>query len=385
MVTEQRAQQKQPRTPKTVQNGQAPQRYSNWAVVGIFWIMSLGVLTVAQSFFIPVVTAIILALIFSPLRRTMGKVGIKPGLAALLILLSVLAVISVTLYFLAGPIETRIKTLPSLIPNAVKKIEILSGAMEPVIEASDQIDKMSKGADGPAEVVIREGGTLSSIAKTTPRILGQIGFTLAVMMFLISSGDLFYEKLVRVMPTFKDKKRAVVLVKSIEQSVSKYFLTITVINAGLGLAVGLVMWGLGMPDPILFGIGAFLLNFIPFVGAIIGVSLTFLVAFISAPTIVLALLPAVCYFLLTAFEGQFITPMLVGRRLRLNAVVVFLAVAVGAWMWSFMGMFLAIPVLILIKALSDDIESLRGIGEFLGERTGTTRKDQRILDKALEP
>lgn len=361
----------------------APSIYSNWAIVGIFWIMGLAVLTIAQSFFIPVLTAALLALIFSPVRRLLGKLNIGPTASAFIILLVLLSTLILSLYSLAGPVKTRLETLPSLLPDAIAKIEALSGVMEPVIQASEQIDDMANNTGAPSEVVLREGGIMSAVAQTTPRVLGQTGFTLALMMFLISSGDLFYEKLVQIMPTIKDKRRAVTLVKSIEESVSTYFSTITLINAALGICVGLALWALGMPDPILFGIAAFFLNYIPFVGAIIGVSIAFLIAVLTFNSLGAALLPALAYFALNAIEGQFITPMLVGRRLRLNAVVVFLSVAIGAWMWSFMGMFLAIPVLIVLKALSEDIDALWGIGEFLGERTNTTRKDQKILDKAL--
>ena len=356
---------------------------SNWAVVGIFWIMALAVLTIAQSFFIPVLTAILLTLIFSPVRRLLGKMKVGSTAAAFIILLSLVATLILSAYFLAGPVKARLASLPQLLPDAISKIETLTGMMEPVIEASEQIDDMTSNSNAPSEVMLREGGILSAIAETTPRVFAQIGFTLALMMFLISSGDLFYEKLVQIMPTIKDKKRAVTMVKSIEESVSTYFITITLINAALGIAVGLALWALGMPDPVLFGIAAFFLNFIPFVGAIMGVSMTFLIAVLTFDTIGAAFLPALAYFSLTAIEGQFVTPMLVGRRLRLNAVVVFLSVAVGAWMWSFMGMFLAIPVLIVLKALSEDIEPLWGIGEFLGERTHTTKKEQVILDNAL--
>ena len=358
---------------------------SHWMTIGIFWIMTLAVLTVAQSFFIPVLSAILLALIFSPIRRLLGKLGVRPGAAAVLILLTLITTLVLGAYSLSGPVKNRIGSLPSLLPDAIEKIESFSGIMDPVLEATEQIDDITNSADGdgPEEVVIREDGILSSIAATTPRVLGQIGFTLALMMFLISSGDLFYEKIVQVVPNIRDKKRAVSLVKSIEEDVSSYFITITIINALLGLAVGLAMWGLGMPDPILFGLAAFFLNYIPFVGAIIGVTLTFLIAILGSSSIFAALIPAVAYFAITAIEGQIITPVMVGRRLRLNAVVVFLSVAVGAWMWSFMGMLLAIPVLIVLKALSQEVEALWGIGEFLGEKTNTSKKDRVILDRAL--
>ena len=360
-----------------------PLTFSNWAIIGIFWIMALAMLTIAQSFFIPVLTAVLLALIFSPVRRLLGKLKIGATASAFIIFLSLLTALVLSLYFLAGPVQTRLAALPSLLPDAVAKIETLSGVMQPVIQASEQIDDIASNSGTSPDVVLRERRILSAVAETTPRVLGQIGFTLALMMFLMSSGDLFYEKLVQIMPTIKDKRRAISLVKSIEERVSTYFITITLINAVLGVCVGLALWALGMPDPILFGIAAFFLNYIPFVGAIIGVSITFLIAVLTFNSLAVAALPGFVYFSLNAIEGQIITPMLVGRRLRLNAVVVFLSVAMGAWMWSFMGMFLAIPVLIVLKALSEDIQALQRVGEFLGERTRTTRKDQTILDKAL--
>ena len=368
---------------KSQDNFQLTFASSNWALVGIFWILALGVLTAAQSLFIPVITAILLALIFSPVRRLFGKFKIGATASAFIILIALLAVLILSAYFLTGPIKSRLETLPSLLPDAIAKIETLSGALQPVIQASEQIDGMAKNANPSSEVVLKEGGILSAVAETTPRIIGQIGFTLALMMFLISSGDLFYEKLVRIMPTIKDKRRAITLAKSIEESVSVYFITITLINAGLGISIGLALWALGMPDPILFGIAAFLLNYIPFVGAIIGVSIAFLIGVLTFDTLPMALLPTFAYFGLTAVEGQIITPMLVGRSLRLNAVVVFLSVAIGAWMWSFMGMLLAIPILIVLKALSKDIDALWRLGQFLGERTSNTNGDQNILDRAL--
>ena len=377
------AEQKNTTSPTPISDQGRAQRTANWAITGIFWIMALSVLTIAQSFFIPVATAILLALIFSPSRRAMSKLGVAPAISAASILLSIIVILSLSGYFLAGSVDARLKSLPSLIPEAISKLESVSSAIEPMVEASEQIDEMSKTGDGPDEVIIREGGVLSNIAKVTPRIIGQVGFTLVLMMFLISSGDLFYEKLVQIMPTVKDKRRAVDLVRTVERNVSTYFLTITIINAGLGVAVSLAMWGLGMPDPILFGIGAFLLNYIPFVGALIGIFITALVAIVTAPTVGVAIVPPLAYFALTAIEGQWVTPMLVGRRLRLNVVIVFLAVAMGAWMWSFMGMFLAIPFLIVIKAIAQEVESLESVGAFLGERKKVTRKDQRILDKAL--
>lgn len=357
--------------------------FSNWALIGTFWILLVAALTFAKALFIPIFTALTLALIFTPVRRSLGKIGLPPGVAAALILASIVSVISILAYFLAGQVQTRLEALPDMVPRAIERIESIMKPMKTVIEASEQIDALAVQA-GPPEVIVQAPGFLSIVAETTPRLIGQSIFTLALMLFLISSGDLFYEKLVQALPRVKDKKRSAQLLKSIEERVSSYFFTITLINLALGIIVGLVFWALGMPDPFFFGFLAFLLNYIPFVGAIIGVLITAMVALVTQDTVIATLIPPVAYMLLTAIEGQFLTPVLVGRTLRLNAVVVFLAVAMGAWMWSFMGMFLAIPLLIIFKSVSEEVSGLHAFGEFLGVRTNNTISEQRILDKALE-
>ena len=359
------------------------EKRSTWAIKGIFLIMLFGSLTVAQSFFVPTISAIVLALIFSPVRRFFGRLGISSTLSAALIASGIVLMIAVSVFYLSGTVQGRIEKLPQLIPNVIEKFEAVSGAVEPVVEVAETIDEINGNSKGTQEVVVRETGMISSIAQTTPRLLGQISFTLALMIFLIASGDLFYEKIVRVMPNFKDKRKAVSVVKAIEERVSLYFFTITVINAIVAAIIGVVFWALGMPDPIFFGLSAFVLNFIPYAGPIFGEALAFLVAVLTFDSLLFAFLPPLAYFLITMAEGQFITPVLVGRRLKFNAVIVFLSVAIGAWMWSLAGMLLAVPILIVIKEISKEVDSLSELGWFLGNEGATTKSEQRILDQAL--
>jgi len=356
----------------------------SWAVIGIFWMMAISALTVAQSLFVPLFTAIFLTLIFSPVRRRMERWGVKASYTAFAIVIAILLTLSGLLYFLAGTLTERIEQLPQALHAMIAKFETLTGALEPVADVSTQIDVLS---DDPVSgaVVIRERGIFSSLASTMPVILGKIAFTLVLLVFLTASGDLFYQKAVQLTPTIRNKRRAANLVKAIEMRISSYFFVITLINAGLGLAVGLAMWALGMPDPVLFGLAAFLLNYIPFVGAIIGVAGTFAVSLILSDSFLAALLAPFVYFFLTAVEGQLVTPVAVGKRLRLNAVVVFLAVSIGAWMWSFMGMLLAIPILIAFEAFAEERAALTPMSEMLSEQTPVTDTESRILDRALGP
>lgn len=360
-----------------------PQQAS-WALLGIFWLMFFGVIVIAQSFFVPLVISIFLALIFSPIRRALGRVGVGPGIAAALILgVLITSIVSAT-FFLSNTLQSRLDTAPELIPMAIERLNEATRPIEPMIAVGEQLDEAAAEMGGSETIVVREEGAFSVMTSATPIIVGQILFALTMMFFLIASGDMFYEKLVGVMPTIRDKHRAIAIARDIESQLSTYFLTITLINAGLGVAIGLAMWALGMPDPVLFGIAAFFLNFIPYLGAIFGVVLSFLVAIVTTDgALAAAILPACIYWLLTSLEGQFVTPYLVGRRLKLNAVVVFLSVAIWAWLWSFVGMFLSTPMLIALKAFSNRIDSLESLGSFLGQRRELDGRDGVIFRRVF--
>ena len=179
---------------------------------------------------------------------------------------------------------------------------------------------------------------------------------------------MIYEKIVHVMPTFRDKKRAIRIAHDIERRVSRYLFTITVINAGLGVAIGLGMWWLGMPEPPLFGVIAFVLNFIPYIGAVAGVMLALVIGLVSLPDPGQALAAAGIYLGLTSLEGQLITPYWIGRSLSLNTVVVFLSVTLWAWLWSVVGMVVATPLLVSFRVFCEHIPPLEGLGHFLSAR-----------------
>jgi predicted PurR-regulated permease PerM len=211
-----------------------------------------------------------------------------------------------------------------------------------------------------------------------PQLIAQLFFTLILLFFLLASGDMFYEKIVHVMPTWSDKRLAMRIAHDIERKLSHYLSTITFINAGLGVAVGSAMWLLGMPNPILFGVLAFALNFIPYVGALAGVILALVVGIVSLPNVYDAVLVAAVYLLLTSLEGQIVTPHLVGRRLRLNTVVVFVSITLFAWLWSVVGMLVAMPLLLALRTFCEHIPSLNAarrlpVGARRGAReTGTS-------------
>ncbi|MEQ8299955.1 MAG: AI-2E family transporter [Hyphomonas sp.] len=356
----------------------APRSHS-WALVGIFWIMALSVLTIAQGLIVPIITAMMLALIFSPVRRAMDGFGLPSGVSAAIILLTLVGVIGTLGYFVSGAVQDRLTDIPQMVQEVGDKLKELTGTVQPVMEATEQIQDITTQEPATNVVTVREPGFLANFTDNVAVMFGQVVICLTLAFFLIASGDLFYEKLVQVMPTLKDKRRALAVARTIENQLSAYLLTITVINFALGVAIGLTMWALGMPDPILFAIAGFLLNYIPYIGAMAGTGISFLVALVTFDSATAALVPAACYLALTSFEGQFVTPVMVGRRLKLNAVVVFVSFALWAWLWSFMGMLLSTPMLLTMKVVSDNVPGMAGFGKFLADRDDLSRSDRRIL------
>jgi len=201
-------------------------------------------------------------------------------------------------------------------------------------------------------------------------LLAQILFTLVLLFFLLASGDLFYAKIVEAMPTLRDKRRALRIAHDVERKLSRYLFTITLINVGLGVAIGLAMWALGMPNPLLFAVLGCFLNYVPYVGALFGVGVAFVVGMIALDGAGSALVAAGVYLALTSIEGQLVTPWFVGRSLKLNTVVVFVSVTLWAWLWSVVGMLVATPLLVVIKTLCEHIPALQPLGRFLSGRDG---------------
>lgn len=355
-----------------------PGRMPRWAVVGIFLLLLVAGLAHARAFLMPVVMAFLLTLVFSPVRRFLGRHGLPSGLSALLIVGVLLSGIVAGLLMLAAPIAQWIDRGPSIFGEIENKIRDFRGAAAAVAEAGDRVDKITRGGGGaePPEVVVKEPGIASSLALLAPAAITQIVFVLVLLFFLLSSGDMIYEKIVHVLPTLKDKKRAIRIARDIERRLSSYLFAITLINAGLGVSIGLVMWLIGMPNPVLFGVMAFAFNFIPYAGAVAGVAIATLVGLVSLEHVSEAILAGAAYLLLTSVEGQFVTPYFVGRQLRLNTVVVFLSVALWAWLWSVVGMIVATPLLVAIRTFCEYIPPLHGLGAFLSARGSEQEEEE---------
>lgn len=341
-------------------------------VTGLFILALVQALIVASVFLIPVTSAIFGYFILNAPRRLLERVGIPAPVSAALFTLLIGAGVFVGMMALSESIYEFVSDIPSLLREATATLTGPGGLLETMNEAKE-VTEEAIGSDGPGPMqveVVDNVGLATSVAAFAPGLLSQIVFAICLMYFLVASGDLFIQKAVQSVDRFQDKKTTVATIRTIEARLGNYLGAITLINIGLGLCIGAAMFWWGLPSPWLIGIMATALNFIPFVGAVVGALIAGIIAFVTFGDPWPAIGVLLTYYGLTAFEGQFVTPTLVGQRLRLNVVMVFLSVAFFAWIWSIMGMVVAVPALIVIKVICDAIPRLHKIGLFLGDAEG---------------
>ena len=351
---------------------QALPGYVRASILGIFLIMTASVLYYAKDVFMPIVFAFVLALTLKPVVRFFEKKHVPPGVTAIVLALSITAAGAWGVTALVEPITDLVDSAPRIKEQVEKKLRSIRAPMEAVIEAQDGLDDVTGAAGDPAdqevqEVTVKGPGILTSAAGSVISGLTTFVVIFVLVIFLLASGDMFYEKLVRSFDKLSERKRALRTAYDIQREVSRYLFTITLINAGLGVAVGTVLYFLGMPEAYVWGVIAFVANFIPYIGAVIGMAAAGLVALVTFDTFGAALLVPLCYFACTFLEGQFITPLIVGRRLQINAVVIFIAVAFWAWMWGLVGAILAVPLLVIAKTLASHYPAMNTFADFLSD------------------
>lgn len=341
----------------------------SWAAIGIFIILLFAAITLARSFLMPLTLAVLLFFVFTPVCRAMARFGFPQALSATIVTLALLVGVLVSMVVLAVPLTTAVEDAPRIFAELQTKFAALKGPISEIQDAMAKISALSTGAPKTATVVAAGpadgSGMLTSIALTTPAVFAQLIFTLVLLFFALASRELLYERTVQSFAAAAQREQALSAMHAIESSLGHYLGAITLINAGLGVAVGFAMWAWGMPGAILFGVGAFVFNFIPYVGAVAGVLIATLVALVTMDGILFPILVGSTYLALTSAEGQLVTPYFVSQRLRLNTVIVFIAVALFAWLWSVVGMIVAVPLLVVLNVICHSVPGMAGLGLFL--------------------
>lgn len=345
-------------------------RFVTAALSGVLLLATLYTLYFASDFAIPVVAAVVLGLVFAPIIRRLVRIGIPSALSGALVVLTVVGGLSAGIVVLSDSATEWLNRAPVILNQLDRKLRTLKRPVEQVKEASEKVEKLADVGSGGAtalsrDVVVKPPGILKQMFGTMQTVTLQLGVTLVLLFFLIASGDVFKMKLVTSMPRLRDKKRVLCIWRDVEDNVSVYLLTIALINLCLGAAIAFGLYLLGFPNAVLWGAMAGLLNFIPYLGALVGLTVVTVVSIITYDSLGQALIAPAIYLGCNIVESQLVTPSVLGRRLSLNPVVVFISVIFWGWLWGMPGAMMAVPLLIIVHVLCMNFPRLHLIAEFL--------------------
>lgn len=330
----------------------------------------------AREFLVPIVFALLLNFLLSPVIRRLVRWHIKPPISAALVVILFIAAAAEGAYQLAGPAQRWALTAPQAFARAELKLRSI---IRPVQQVTRNVERAADavGSQGgkTTSVVVQAGPSVSSrVFGTTQRIAAALLEIFILLYFLLAGGDLFLQKLIKVLPHFSDKVKAVEIARATEAAVSAYLSTAFLVNIVEGAVVAGVLWLLGMPNVLLWGALVACFEFVPYLGAL-AVVVIFTVAGLSTfDDVPRALLIPGSFLAINLLQANLVTPMLLGHRLTLNPVAIFIGLAFFFWIWGVPGAFLAVPLLASFKIFCDHIESLAAIGEFLGQRDEEERR-----------
>jgi predicted PurR-regulated permease PerM len=330
-------------------------------LAGLFLFAALTAAYVAAEVILPIVLAMVLTLLLQPGMRLLTRLHVPRSLSALFLILAAMTAIFALGAVVAGPAKSWAERLPDGVPIIEEKLRFLSQPIQTASEFLQKADRMGQQGSSSNGGL----GITDALFRGTQHFASGLFETILVLFFFLVSGDTFLRRLVEILPRFKDKRQAVDLSQQIEDNVSAYLVTITLMNAAVGVATGLVMWACGVGDPVLWGVVAFFLNYLPIMGPLLGVVLFVFVGLLETPTLWQSLLPAGLYFLIHVLEGETITPMLLARRFTLNPVLVIISLIFWFWMWGVPGAILSVPMLAITKIICDGVKPLNAIGHFL--------------------
>jgi predicted PurR-regulated permease PerM len=335
--------------------------------LGILILMILGVCFIAKSILAPMVLALLLSLLLSPVVSVLeDRLKLPRALGSLIVIGLVVAALAWGMLQLGEPARKWIDATPATVASLQQRFLSLREPMRKAREASETIDELTRPSE-PHTIVTMESGWLNDMAVNLPRALGTMAAVLLLVYFFLSSGDGFLRRMVEVAPQLKDKKRVVAIARDVQEEVSRYLMMVSLINGLLGLATAATLYTLGVPNPLLWGAVTFLFNFIPYVGPLVVLLLLTLAGFSAFESLGAALAVPGAFLLLNTVEGQFVTPTVLGRRLSLDPTVVFVWLMLWGWLWGLTGFLLAGPLLASFGILCRHTEALRAIGVLISD------------------
>lgn len=339
-----------------------------WPLVGIFLLLTIAALKIGSTFVLPIVVSVLFTFLLGPPMRWLKRHRIPESLGSAILVFGTVLVICSSLYFLAEPASDWIERAPKTLEQAERKMKRIFRPLASIQATASKVEEATTpvaGTNDAQKVQLAKPGLLSRLSGTTINVLGASLTIIFLTYFLLATGPRFRQKLAELLPARAERAHVIEALTEIEVQMSRYLVLTTVIN----VVVGVLTWGalalIGMPNAALWGALAGVLNYIPYVGALVTLILIGGAGLVSFDQPNTALLAAGAFFVINMIESNLATPMILGRRLPLNAVALFVGLLFWGWIWGIPGAVLAVPLTVMIKVICDRIDALQPVALFL--------------------
>jgi predicted PurR-regulated permease PerM len=354
------------------------------AIVVLAAIAATAALYLGRDFFVPIALSLLFAVLLRPLVRRFEKARVPTPVGAAVVLTVVVGVLSISIGALTTPARQWIAEAPQRLRAAEGKLRKLREPFQKLSHAATQVegavtgtaqaesDSAKKSQTTPQSAPAAPSTGTSTLGSAFMKAFGTTtGLVLAaaqvllLTFLLMASGDLFLEKLLRVLPHQGERAAAIKVTRDVEDAVSRYMVANVFINLGQGILVALAMALIGLPGPPLWGVLTFVCEFVPYIGAALMIFLLAVAGLASSDSVGHAVLAPLAYLFITTLQNNLVSPIAYGRRLRLNPVAVLVGVLFWWFLWGVPGAFLAVPLIATAKILGDHVRGLSAMGEFL--------------------
>ncbi len=343
-------------------------------------IAGAAALYLGQEVFVPIALGLMVTALVRPLVQLLSRIGLPDAVGATLVTLGILGMLGAGGYFLAGPLKGWIRDAPQTLSAARGKIEKLR---KPIKQVSQVVEKAKEEVTGGeqgksrqkenqnAQAPATEGGSFMSsvvgpVFATTAGILSTLLQTIVIVFLVLATGDLLSRKVALLMPPQKTGTPEET-VSEAESVVRRYLVVTLLLSGGQGIVVALVFMALGMPSPILWGVLTFLLECLPYLGALIMVGLITIAAFAAFDSIGQIVLPPIAYITISSIQNNLVSPFAYGSGLRLNPLAVLIIVVIGWFLWGVAGAFVAVPLLAAARVFAERSSTSSRLAEVLSD------------------
>lgn len=324
------------------------------------------VLSIGSVVFLPLVTAILLTILLSPLADRLARLGLPNVLASLGALTVFLGILLLALALILQPALDLFDEIPAIAATVGQRFADLREEFAWLAMANEEMAKLM-GDSGTVEVVLATPSLLEEIAYSTPSVVVEVLIMFLMAFFMIEARVRMRRHLLFDRASFGSSVKAARAMREVQDKVAAYIITVGFINAGVGVVVALGAWALGVDAPIMWGGLAAILNFIPYVGPLAMTALLALFGLGTAETVWLGLIPAIAYIALHTVEANVITPSILGARFTMSPVMILIALSYFTWIWGVPGALISVPILLTLTALFDHIGRPNLIGFIFGE------------------